>query len=452
MKYKKQDAYGKVGKKLKKGLKGAIPPLSRRNFVKLAGLVGTSALCSSITAEENYIKRITAEPEYRNYQPDIMGYRRLGKTNLMVSELSLGGASAYGDGGPSASSDPEAYRSIMQKLLDLGVNYFDTSPPSDAYDTEDKYAFLSGSNRDKVFISSKVDSVDPTRLRKYVEDSLSSIQTDHLDIVYNHKELGVTEKGDFTEALRGFDVMDKLKEEGKMRFSGFSGHSAPVIKTLLEKYSDRVDVILGFYAPGHNWVWSDDPLEDWQEVYEIAREKDVGVVGMKMFLSGMDTWASRVAALEKESAAMKRLQPFLDKGHSLPQACLGWALQNENINSFVVGMRTMAEVEEDFGAITPKSVHTELSHGIQKGLQIKAFPNTFQEFTSLKINAMSADANTLVTIRNVSGKTIKIIQGGSNRVINWNGKNTQGMTVAPGRYFAFIQSGGASGTISLTKT
>jgi aryl-alcohol dehydrogenase-like predicted oxidoreductase len=431
----------------------AFPPLSRRSFVKLAGLAGAGALNASFAEKQAYISRLAGTLEFRNHKPDLMAYRRLGKTNLMVSTLTLGGASNYGEGGPGATSDPAAYQAMMQSLLDLGVNQFDTSPHagSAGYDTEDKYAFLcSAQNRDNVFISTKVDSVVPSELRQSVEESLGFMQTDHLDILYIHNSIGVTEQGDYSEALTALDTMDQLKAEGKIRFNGFSSHSTSVLTGLLNQHADRIDVIMSFYTPTDNWVWATDPLTEWEQVYQLARENDIGVVAMKVFMSGQETWTARAASLQQDTAAMARLQPFMDTGHTLPQACLQWALANDAIHSCVVGMRTLAEAEENAGAMAPMAAQPGIRKTTGPTLRVSGFPNPFSEFTTLRFGSGSGDLQ--VSIMDASGRTVRTFAAGARRIITWDGRDANGRLVSPGTYIVSVRCGGQKATTKLSKT
>jgi aryl-alcohol dehydrogenase-like predicted oxidoreductase len=451
---KRPKTYGSKGIFPKTWARKPLPPLSRRSFVKLAGLAGAGALNAPLMAKQAYINQLAGPLEYRNHRPDLMSYRRLGKTNLMVSTLALGGASNYGNGGPGATSDPSAYQAMMQRLLDLGINHFDTSPQkgSESYDTEDKFAFLcTPQNREKVFISTKVDSVAPSELKQSVDESLAFMQTDTIDILYIHNSIGVTGQGDYSGMLGALDAMDQLKADGKIRFSGVSSHSVSVLSGLLNQYADRVDVILSFYTPTDNWAWATDPLADWEPVYQLAREKDIGVVAMKVLMSGQDRWADRAAALEQDTAAMARLRPFLDAGHSLPQACVQWALSNDAIHSCVLGMRTMAEAEEDAGAVEPTALRPGPQKAAGPALRIHSFPNPFNEFTTLHFNPADGSGRLHVSIMDASGRLVRDFNAGSRRIVIWDGRDTGGQRVAPGSYIVSARCGGLEGRARVMK-
>ncbi|HIE25940.1 TPA: aldo/keto reductase, partial [Candidatus Poribacteria bacterium] len=153
--------------------------ISRREFLKQSAgayLLGTAAFAvSNIDAAETMPQ---VNVERRNEHPD-MRYRRLGKTNLMVSALGLGGAYHYG---PDALSDQGTINKMFDKALDLGINYFDTSPD---YGTEGDFAHLAKS-RERCFIATKVNTMSAEGTRSEVSNSLKVMNTNYLDVVQTH--------------------------------------------------------------------------------------------------------------------------------------------------------------------------------------------------------------------------------------------------------------------------
>ena len=321
--------------------------MNRREFIgrSTTSTVGLAAGLAILTDAD---PAGAGEPERRNYKPDRMTYRRLGKTNMMVSAVSLGAAANCGEG-QWADRNPSAYRATLEKLLELGVNYFDTSTfdysTSSGYETEDDLACLcTSANRNKVFLSTKVDKLSQTRAS--VEASLQRMRTDYVDLVYVHNGRGVSGT-DYRAAMSCFDVLDELIQEGKVRFKGMTAHSVGKLTGLLERYSDRVDAIMGFYSATNNWPGASGVLTQWETLYKLAKSKDVGVVAMKVLLGAMQPWSTRASNLRKDTEAWARLKPLIDAGHTTPQACIRWALSNPNVHTALLGMRTIAEVEED---------------------------------------------------------------------------------------------------------
>src|SRR5262245_61006903 len=119
-----------------------------------------------------------------------MRYRRLGRTNLQVSLLGLGGG-GRSRLGRASNATPEDIHRLVRAALDLGINLFDTAAD---YGTEDILGdALRGVARDSVVISTKFgpttrdgDFRDPADLRPTIERSLQRLHTDHVDVLYLH--------------------------------------------------------------------------------------------------------------------------------------------------------------------------------------------------------------------------------------------------------------------------
>ncbi len=191
----------------------------RREFLKLGAIAGAAALAMRSEAEDS---SATGLP-----------LRRLGKTGEKVSCLCLGGWHIG-----SVKDETEAIR-IMHTAIDEGLTFFDN-----AWDYHDGgseeimgKALATPGKRDKVFLMTKNCDRDAKGTRQCLEDSLRRLKTDRIDlwqfheINYDNDPDWIVEKGALAEAL-------KAKEEGKVRYIGFTGHKSPHIHLkMLEKYT-----------------------------------------------------------------------------------------------------------------------------------------------------------------------------------------------------------------------
>ncbi|MFQ6041588.1 MAG: aldo/keto reductase [Candidatus Poribacteria bacterium] len=303
--------------------------INRREFLKQSAgaLLGTAAFAvSNVDATE-----ITpqADVERRNEHPD-MRYRRLGKTNLMVSALGLGGAYHYG---PNALSDQDAINKTFDRALDLGINYFDTSPD---YGTEGHFAHLAKS-RERCFIATKVNTMSAEGSRSEVENSLKVMNTDYLDVVQTHYK---PTDDDWTGALEALEELNKLRDEGKIRFVGFTHHSYDALKRVLTKHVDLIDTILLLYS-------FHPETSGAEEIIDLAHSLDVGVVAMKVFRGASESWKERVKKWKADEAAWSRLSQHIDASTSVGKACLKYVLKNPKLSTAIVGMQSIAQVEEN---------------------------------------------------------------------------------------------------------
>jgi len=305
--------------------------INRREFLKQSAktcLFFTTAFAGfNVDAIENTLQ---TNIERRNEHPD-MRYRRLGKTNLMASALGFGGA--YNDG-PCALSDKKTINKMFDKALDLGINYFDTSPD---YGTEGDFAHLA-KNRERCFIATKVNTMSAQGARSEVLNSLKVMNTDYLDIIQTHYK---PTNDDWSGVLAALEELNKLRDEGKIRFIGFTHHSYDALKTVLTKHVDLIDTILLLYSfhPSTSGA---------EEVIDLAYSLDIGIVAMKVFRGkSEELWEERVKKWQADEAAWSRLSPHIDENTSVGQACLKYVLMNPKLSTAIVGMQSIAQLEEN---------------------------------------------------------------------------------------------------------
>ncbi len=254
---------------------------SRRNFLK----VTSAAVAGGALAAES--QAAPGDPkEILNYNPK-MTYRPLGKTEFMISEVSLGG-----HGGRTV----EDRVPVLEKAVELGLNYVDNniSAECDLYGAS--MAKSTSAGRDKWFIGfaswpQKVtteyeDQLTPEGMMKTIDDRLRCYRTEMLDM---WRPVGATwGKGQTQMATmlmvseKTLDlvvqVFEKAKEQGKVRFLGISAHNPKVFHRVLENYP-QFSVIIFPYLFLTKEFGGDSLLK-------LAQEKNVGVIGLKPFGAG----------------------------------------------------------------------------------------------------------------------------------------------------------------------
>ncbi|MCB2410386.1 aldo/keto reductase [Hymenobacter lucidus] len=153
-----------------------------------------------------------------------MQYRKLGKTDLSVSEISLGTWQVGGKWGDPFSHD-NADR-ILNAAVDSGINFIDTADVYGDGESEKAVGRLVCSRSEQVYVATKCgrqlqphtnDAYQPAVLRQFVEQSLRNMQLDTIDLIQLH--CPPTEVYYRPEI---FEVFDRLKEEGKIRHLGVS--------------------------------------------------------------------------------------------------------------------------------------------------------------------------------------------------------------------------------------
>ncbi|MDH5736933.1 MAG: aldo/keto reductase, partial [Gammaproteobacteria bacterium] len=166
-------------------------------------------------------------------QPSALNYVRLGRTELMISEVSFG-ASRLRDG----------EENLVRHALDRDVNYFDTAESYTGSSSEKVLGNALKGVRDKVYIATKTfcgNDTSAQTLMGSLESSLQRLKTDYVDIFFNHAVNDVTR----LENPEWMAFIEKAREQGKLRFSGMSGHAGRLADCLTYGLDqDMFDVIL----------------------------------------------------------------------------------------------------------------------------------------------------------------------------------------------------------------
>jgi aryl-alcohol dehydrogenase-like predicted oxidoreductase len=180
-----------------------------------------------------------------------MRYRKLGKSDIAVSEVSLGcwtmGGLNWSEGRPNgwANVDEPEVRKAIDYALDHGVNHFDNADVYGNGKAECMLARILGERSKNVVIATKLGhnrgtaphAYQALHVRHQCEQSLSNLQRECIDIYYFHH-------GDFGPQDQYLDeaiaVMQKLKKEGKIRLIGQSAYSIQDFQRLVPKVKPDV--------------------------------------------------------------------------------------------------------------------------------------------------------------------------------------------------------------------
>jgi predicted aldo/keto reductase-like oxidoreductase len=260
----------------------------------------------------------------------IQSYRRLGRTGFEVSDISLGTGAIKGDTGEA----------LVREAIGRGVNYLDTSPDYSGSGSEQAIGrALHGQDRSKLFIATKFCSpaghlATGSSVAKYkeaIENSLGRLGTDYVDLAHVHS----CDEIDRLMDPNLHEAFDRLKEDGKVRFLGFSSHTPNLAKVADRAIaSGRFDVMMPAY---HHGIW---PTLG-SLITRARREQDMGVVAMKTL----------------KGAKHHGLVGFREHAGAYSQAAFKWVLSNEDVNCLVVSFIEPQHLDEYLfasgGALTP---------------------------------------------------------------------------------------------------
>jgi len=311
--------------------------MSRRVFfrkvVKVAAAI--TGLCLVRSLSSFCLLRGISHAEISEIKPGSasMKYRRLGKTNIMISEISFGCALNYG-GNPLGRKLNSTIRNLYAKALDMGINFFDTSTNEDKQYVEEECFRYFLPVRDRVYLATKVNDFEPKKTRESIEQSLRRMNTNYIDVVFIHN---MGERGGWQKGVPALEEIRKMIEEGKIRFAGVSDHSYGNL-IQIGNYAHLVDVIA--------LIYNFDNVYKAEAVISEARSQDIGALAIKVFGGGYESWADRATLLERNA----NLQPYLSKSTPVGQAAVSLVLSNPGLSSALIGMRSEAEIMENVKA------------------------------------------------------------------------------------------------------
>ena len=275
-----------------------------------------------------------------------MKYRRLGRTNLMISEVGVGCASMS----LSRTLGPFLFEKwlrergdVINKLLDLGGNFVSTTPYY--HNTVELLGKAVKGRRDEVYLAIGIYCGPEKKMRDHLEKALKDLQTDVIDLGFAYGN------GDD----ESFAVWRKFRQEGKVRFIGMSGHDPRKHEWAIRE--GNVDWIHMPYNRLSRIKQGPGDLPGAERLFELAKANDVGVIGIKPMTGNfIPNWAKETANPEIQEI-MKKLK---DYGPSnLYQAMLRWILENPNVTACAVGMDTVQQVVEDCEAVRARTLTAE---------------------------------------------------------------------------------------------
>ena len=165
--------------------------------------------------------------------------RPLGRTGLQVSALGIGG---YHLG--SANSDAEATQ-IVNEGLDAGVNFFDNAWEYHQGLSEERLGRALKGKRDRAVVMTKVctHGRDKNVAMRQLEESLTRLQTDHLDVWQIHEVIYETDPDLIFAPNGAAEALLEAKRQGKVRFVGFTGHKDPSIHLKMLSHNFPFDTV-----------------------------------------------------------------------------------------------------------------------------------------------------------------------------------------------------------------
>jgi predicted aldo/keto reductase-like oxidoreductase len=276
--------------------------------------------------------------------PSAMPTRNLGCTGYRVGIFSLGGQAAVEQPDNEAVAVP-----IVEKALDLGVNYIDTSARYGGAErwSERYIGQVMKHRRSEAFLATKTHDRTRDGSLKLLEKSLELLQTDHVDLWQIHNLSKKEEVEQIFAPDGAVQALVKAREQGIVRFIGVTGHADPgVLMEAIRRFPfDAVLMALNAADPHH--------LSFAKELLPLAVEKEMGIIGMKIPARGriLSTWTPPPPEQQRRGQVATR------SGTITMREAIRYVLSLP-VSTVIVGCDTVAQVEEDVQlarAFTPMS-------------------------------------------------------------------------------------------------
>ncbi|MEL7356151.1 MAG: aldo/keto reductase [Cyanobacteria bacterium J06560_6] len=296
---------------------------SRRAFLATGlttaiGVAGCSSLqqrsATSAVAEEP--SKLVASPKELLLPQSTMPMRQLGRTNVSLPVLGLGGA------GKTPLNWPKAEQAAIEQIersLELGIRYFDTAAsygPSEAY-----LGKVLPTYRQEIFLASKTAGRDYDSAWRDLEQSLTRLNTDYLDLWQFHHVSFDSDLDTIFSENGAVKALEEAKEQGIVRFSGITGHHKPdIISSGLQRYPFDHALIPVNAADTHH------PRPFIPSVLPIAQTQNVGITAMKVPAYGR---LFKPGALDGMNQA------------------LGYTLSQSGVHCAVIAAETIEQLEEN---------------------------------------------------------------------------------------------------------
>ncbi|HEX2699785.1 MAG TPA: aldo/keto reductase family protein [Acidimicrobiales bacterium] len=292
-----------------------------------------------------------------------MNYRRLGRSDLEVSEISLGSWLTYG-----SAVDTDRAKACVRQAFDVGINFFDTANVY-AHGAAESFLgeALSGVDRSSYVLATKLffpmsdtdRGLSAAQVAKQCDASLRRLGTDYVDLYQCHRYDADTPLEETMGALTD------LVRQGKTRFIGFSEWSADQIRSSLAVPGAERFVSS---QPQYSMLWRQPEAE----VFPLCAEEGIGNIVWSPLAQGVLTgkyapgapppedsraadpsvghWMGRWRRDDVLGAVQGLLPIARQAGLTMPQLALAWTLRQPVVSSAIIGASRPEQVVDNAGA------------------------------------------------------------------------------------------------------
>jgi len=319
--------------------------ITRRDFARQTAGVAAGAALASALADQAVAKPAAVDTsKILNYNPK-MGYRRLGKTGEMISEIGLGGHWKTRSGGrywasfPGDNPPPDVQMNrnqVWAKAAELGINYYDITTSGEAA-IYGRCAKMTGIKlhigySDHVLCIRNPKNRTVAGMMKEIDEGLRRLLVEQMFLWRPQALMGGGHTKEELDLV--VETYEKAHKQGKVKYMGMSAHSHDFARSVLEQYGQHYHAFVFMYTV------SNEPKQS-QSLFDTLRQKDVGAIGLKPF-HGNAYFRSIVRKATKEG-----VEPDLN---AAAIQGLKKILRVPEMTCSIPGMTTVDEVENNVKA------------------------------------------------------------------------------------------------------
>jgi predicted aldo/keto reductase-like oxidoreductase len=298
---------------------------SRRAFLKGVAMTGAVSVISAASAkgQNNGSDRqstpiVPNAPEEKGGVAEFQAAQRaMGKTGLQVSILGVGGFHLGAVAGQPEVND------MIAKALDHGINFFDNAWEYYKGGSEERLGIALKGKRDKAIVMTKVCTHGRKKdvAMQMLEESLTRLQTDHLDVWQIHEVVYYNDPEKCYAPDGALEALAAAKQQGKVRFVGFTGHKNPSIHLAMLNGGFPFDTV---QMPLNPFDYSYRSFQ--REVLPVAAQRGMAVFGMK---------------------SMGGSGEMISQGALTPTEALTFAMSLPGVSTTISGMDSMRVLDQN---------------------------------------------------------------------------------------------------------
>ncbi len=310
---------------------------NRRNFLKSGGALAAGLLAQTAMPARAAGGLGAGDLPLNPKTQAAMPTRNLGKTGYKVGIFSLGGQAAL-----EKPNNFDVAVPIIERALDLGVNYFDTSSIYGGPErwSEQYYGRVMKSRRQEAFLATKTKERTREGSLRMIEKSLKLLNTDHVDLWQLH-DVGLPEDVDAIFAKGGaMEALTEMQDQKVVRFLGVTGHYRPeALMDAINRHS--FDTILMALNAADSHIHSFT-----EQLLPLAVEKQMGIIGMKVPARGrlLSSWTP--PPLEQQEHSWEGSAIATRPGVINMREAMRFTLTHP-VSTVIIGCDNVAQLEEN---------------------------------------------------------------------------------------------------------